>query len=107
MWIAILVVLFILFYFNPPIPLVGWAVFAYTLAAALLFIALVQSIIFNARSCAYGKITTNDGEVEGFIVAKGEDNYVVQTKEKGVLLSSNFVKSIISAPLPVDPDYVI
>ena len=99
-WVAILAELFAFFYFDPTIPLVGWAIILYTLAAAFLLSAFTQSVLFNASSCAYGKITTTDGIVEGFIVAKGEDNYVVKTKDSELLLSSDYVKSISSASLP-------
>ena len=97
-WIAILAELFIFFYFNITIPLIGWAILIYTWR--LVLTALTQSTLFNARSCVYGKITTIDSEIEGFIVAKGEDNYIIQTKEKGVLLSNNYVKFISQAALP-------
>ena len=99
-WVALLAELFAFFYFNPTIPIVGWAIILYTLAAAFLLCAFTQSILFNARSCPYVKIITADGIVEGFLVAKGEDNYAVMTKEGDILLSSEYVKSISPAVLP-------
>ncbi len=99
-WIVIIVELLAFSYYNPTIPLVGWAVILYSLAASLLQVAFAQSFLNNVSSCAYGKITTIDGVIEGFIVAKGSDNYLVLTKEKGVLLSSEYVRFISSADLP-------
>lgn len=99
-WIAIIGELLAFFYFNPIIPLVGWGIITYTFIAAFILAALTQSTIFNASTCLYAKITTADGSVEGFIVSKGEDNYLVKTKESDVLLSTGYVKSISNAQIP-------
>lgn len=99
-WFVMLVELLAFSYYNPTMPLVGWAVVLYSLAVAILQCALGQSILLNVSSCVYAKIMTDDGLVEGFIVAKGSDHYIVKTKEKDVLLSSEYVKSISSSDLP-------
>jgi hypothetical protein len=99
-WFVMLVELLAFSYYDPTMPLVGWAVVLYSLAVAILQCALGQSILFNVSSCVYAKITTVDGLVEGFIVVKGSDHYIVKTKEKDVLLSNEYVKSIFSSDLP-------
>lgn len=100
-WLAIVAELFVFFYFNLTIPLVGWAIIVYTFAVAFLSSALTQSALFNASTCPYCKITTADGITEGFIIAKGEDNYLVKTNENiDILLSSNYVKTISPIPVP-------
>ena len=99
-WVVMLAELLAFSYCDPTIPLVGWAVILYSLAAAFLQAALGQSILGNACSCVYAKITTVDGIVEGFIVAKGSDHYLVKTRENGVLLSNEYVKSISPSGLP-------
>jgi hypothetical protein len=99
-WIAVLGELLAFSYCDPTMPLIGWAVILYSLAAAILQSALGQSVLFNVSSCVYAKIMTVDGLVEGFIVAKGSDHYIVKTKKKDVLLSNEYVKSISSSDLP-------
>jgi len=99
-WITMLGELLAFFYFNPTIPLLGWGIITYTFIAAFILAALTQSTIFNASTCLYAKITTADGSIEGFIVSKGEDHYLVKTRESDVLLSTGYVKSISNAQLP-------
>ena len=99
-WTVLLSELLAFSYFDPTIPLVGWAIVFYSLAAAVLQAALVQSILFNIRSCVYARIVTVDGFAEGFIVAKGSDHYVVKTKENDLLLANNYVKSISPSEIP-------
>jgi hypothetical protein len=99
-WVVMLVELLAFSYYDPTISLVGWAIILYSLAAAFLQAALGQSILINASSCVYAKIITVDGLVEGFIVAKGSDHYLVKTRENDVLLSNEYVKSISPSPLP-------
>lgn len=99
-WVVMLVELLAFSYYDPTIPLVGWAVILYSLVAALLQAALGQSILYDASSCVYAKIMTVDGLVEGFIVAKGSDHYLVKTRENDVLLSNEYVKSISPSHLP-------
>jgi hypothetical protein len=99
-WLVALSELLAFLHFDPTIPLFGWVVILYSLAAAFLQVALGQGFLYNARSCAYAKITTADGLVEGFIVAKGSDHYLVKTRENDVLLSSEYVKSVSPSPLP-------
>jgi hypothetical protein len=63
--------------------------------------ALIQSILYNATTCPYCTIITDGGIVEGLIIAKGEDNYLVKTKENSdFLLSTDYVKVISPAELP-------
>jgi hypothetical protein len=99
-WISILGELLAFSYFDPTIPLLGWAIIIYSIAAALLQAALGQSCLVNVNRCVYARIITADGSVEGFIVAKGSDHYIVKTKENDVLLSSGYVKSISPSPIP-------
>jgi hypothetical protein len=99
-WVVMLVELLAFSYYDPTMPLVGWALILYSLAAAILQCALGQSVLLNVSLCVYAKIMTGDGLVEGFIVAKGSDHYIVKTKEKDVLLSNEYVKSISSSDLP-------
>ncbi len=101
LWLSIIAELFVFFYFNLTIPLVGWAIIVYSFAVAFLSSALTQSTLFNASTCPYCKITTVDGITEGFIIAKGEDNYLVKTNENSdILLSSSYVKTISPIPVP-------
>jgi hypothetical protein len=103
-WIAIIGELFFFLYFNPTIPLLGWGIIAYTFATAFLMSALTQSVLYNATTCPYCKITTSDGVTEGFIIAKGEDNYLLKTKENSdFLFSSDFVRTISPLPIPKEP----
>ncbi len=99
-WIAVLAELLVFSYFNPKIPLIGWVLILYSLITALLQVALAQSVLFNARSCVYAKIITADGPIEGFVIAKGSDHYLVKTRESDILLQSGFVKSISPSNLP-------
>lgn len=99
-WLTVLAESLAFFYFDPAIPLVGWAIICYCLAVTFLLSAYTQGILWNASSCVYAKIVTDDGLVEGFIIAKGSDHYLVKTKESDMLLSSAFVKSISPLPLP-------
>jgi hypothetical protein len=99
-WGAMLVELLALSYYDPAIPLVGWAVILYSLAVSFLQAAFGLGLVNNVSLCAYAKITTADGVIEGFIVAKGSDNYLVKTRENGILLSSGYVKSISPSDLP-------
>jgi hypothetical protein len=92
-WLVLLGELIAFLYYDPTIPLLGWATILYSMAFASFQTALVQSVLSNIRSCLYAKIITIDGSVEGFIVAKGSDHYVVMTKEKVVFLSNSYVKS--------------
>ncbi len=99
--VAVLVEIFIFSILNPTIPMVGWVLILYVLATGFLMSAFTQSVLFNARTCVYGKITTTDGAtIEGFIVAKAEDNYVVSSTEGELLVSCNYVKTISPTQLP-------
>jgi hypothetical protein len=99
-WILILGELLAFSYFDPTIPLIGWVIITYTIAVAVLQAALVQSYLFHVTTCLHAKIITADGSVEGFVIAKGSDHYIVKTKESDVLLSSDYIKSISQSPLP-------
>jgi len=99
-WISILGEFLAFSYFDPTIPLLGWAIITYSIAAALLQAALAQSYFVHVNTCVYARIVTADGSVEGFIVAKGSDHYIVKTKDNDVLLSSDYVKSISPSPIP-------
>lgn len=93
-WIAVLGELLAFSYFDPSMPLYGWLIIFYSLVVALLQVAAAQGFLFNVRSCMYARLKTDDGSVEGFIVAKGSDHYLVKTREKDMLLSSDYVKSV-------------
>lgn len=99
-WISVLGELLAFSYFDPTIPLLGWAIIIYSIAAALLQAALGQSYLTHVSTCVYARIITADGSVEGFIIAKGSDHYIVKTKENDVLLSSDYIKSISPSPIP-------
>jgi hypothetical protein len=99
-WISILGEFLAFSYFDPTIPLLGWAIIVYSIAAAFLQAALGQSLLVHISRCVYARIITVDGSVEGFIAAKGSDHYIVKTKENDVLLSNDYVKSISPSPLP-------
>lgn len=99
-WFVLLVELLAFSYYDPSIPLVGWALILYCLAVAVLQAALAQSILYNITSCVYARIVTADGFVEGFIVAKGSDHYIVKTKENDLLLANDYVKSISPLKIP-------
>jgi hypothetical protein len=100
-WLATVIELLAFFFYNPIIPLVGWAVITYALALSFLLAALIQSTITNASTCVFAKIITADGaDVEGFIVSKGEDNYLVKTKECDFLLTTDYVHIISQAEPP-------
>jgi hypothetical protein len=99
--VAVLVEIFVFSFLNPTIPTVGWVVILYVLATGFVMSAFAQSVLYNARTCVYGKITTTDGAtIEGFIVAKGEDNYLVSSKDGELLVSCNCVKTISPTELP-------
>jgi hypothetical protein len=100
LWLVLLGELIAFLYWDPTIPLIGWAIILYSLAVALLQTALAQSYFSNVHSCPYAKIITVDGPLEGFIIAKGSDHYIVKTKENDILLSNEYVKSISPSPLP-------
>lgn len=99
-WISILGELLAFSYFDPTIPLLGWVIIIYSIAFALLQAALGQSYLVHVNRCVYARIITTDGSVEGFIVAKGSDHYIVKIKENDVLLSSNYIKSISPSSIP-------
>lgn len=101
LWIAILSELLVFLIYDPSIPLIGWVVILYSLGVAILQAVLAQSYLSHISSCLYAKIETIDGlKVEGFIFSKGSDHYIVKSKEKDVLLSNWYVKSIYQSPLP-------
>jgi len=102
-WLVLLVELLAFLSCDPTIPLFGWIIVLYSLLAASLQAALGQGFLYNARHCIHAKIVTADGLVEGFIVAKGSDHYLVKTKENYVMLSSAYVKSIYPSPPPEYP----
>jgi hypothetical protein len=99
-WLVLLGELTFFLRCDPTIPLLGWAIIIYSIAFASFQTALGQSYLSNISSCLYAKIITIDGSVEGFIVAKGSDHYVVMTKEKVVFLSNSYVKSFSPLDLP-------
>lgn len=99
-WLSILGELLVFSHLDPTIPLLGWVLITYSIALAALQATLAQSYLVHVTSCLYARITTVEGSVEGFIVAKGSDHYIVKTKESDVLLSSDYVKSISQSPLP-------
>jgi hypothetical protein len=99
-WIGMLGELLALFYLDPTIPLVGWAVILYSLVLASFQTSLIIGVLSNARSCPYAKIMTVDGIVKGFIIAKAQDHYIVQTRKNQILLSNEHVKSMSPSPLP-------
>jgi hypothetical protein len=103
-WISILGEFLAFSYFDPTIPLLGWAILTYSIAAAVLQAALGQSYLIHIYTCLYAEIGTVDGPVEGFILAKGSDHYIVKTKENDVLLPSERIKSISQTPLPEQKD---
>ena len=99
-WILVFGELLAFSYFDTTLPLYGWLIIFYSLIVALLQVAVGQGFLYNVRTCAYAQLTTTDGLVEGFIVAKGSDHYLVKTKEKEVLLSSEYVKSVSPLAVP-------
>jgi hypothetical protein len=86
-------------YVDPTIPLIGWAVILCSLAATFLQSVMALGFLINTRDCVYAKIVTVDGVLQGFVVSKGEDHYLVKTRESDLLLSSEYIKSM--APLLV------
>ncbi len=99
-WITILGELLAFSYFDPTIPLFGWAMITYSIALGVLQASLGQSYLSHIYTCLHVRIVTADEPVEGFIVAKGSDHYIVKTKERDMLLSSDYIKSISMLPLP-------
>jgi hypothetical protein len=99
-WISLLGEFLAFSYFDPTIPLLGWAIIIYSIAAAFLQLAVAQSYLIHVSGCVYARIMTADGSVDGFVAAKGSDHYIVKTKENDVLLSNDYVKSISPSPLP-------
>ena len=97
-WLVVLVELLVFLSCDPSIPLFGWVVVIYSLVAASLQAAFGQGILYNAQHCIYAKIVTAEGIVEGFIVAKDSNHYLVKTKENYIVLSREYVKSIFPSP---------
>jgi hypothetical protein len=99
-WIAILGELLFLSYFNPALPFVGWIIILWSFVAATFQAALVQSYLANLSSLKYAKITTLDGTIEGFILSKDSDHYVVKTKQNSILIQNEYVKTVIDEKIP-------
>ncbi|MDH7563514.1 MAG: hypothetical protein QHH24_01335 [Candidatus Bathyarchaeota archaeon] len=99
-WVAIFSELLAFSWIDPTLPLLGWIVIFYSFVAVLLQLAVGHGILSNIRLCIHANIITTDGPVEGFIVAKGPDHYIVKTRERDALLSSGHVKSIYPSNPP-------
>lgn len=94
--ITILLVSFYLVKFDPIMTLLGWLLTLYYLFFALLQVAYSYGFLFQAIGAKKVRITTTEkGDIEGYLVAKGEDHFLVRTQEENLLLPVSSVLKIV------------
>jgi hypothetical protein len=103
--IAIVLVSFYLMKFNPTMSLIGWFLTLYYLFFGLLQVALSYGYLFQAVGAKKVKISTTgkDEVIEGWLVAKGEDHFLVRTKDESLLLPVSSVAKIVLLEKPQEP----
>jgi hypothetical protein len=81
--------------FDVSLTLLSWFLFLYTILFAILLVAYSYGFLFQLVNAKRVIITTlDDKEIECFLVAKGEDHYIIRTPGENMLLQGSFVKRI-------------
>lgn len=80
---------------NPSYPLIAWFLLIYALFGAFLILAQSYGTAYLTMTAKLAQVTETDGtKIEGYVISKGSDHYLVQTKERLFLLQSSFVREI-------------
>ena len=94
--IIIIVEDFYLLKFNPTLALFGWFLIVYSLFFSLLQVAYSYGFVFQAINAKKVQITTTNKEsFEGYLVGKGEDHFIIRTRDQNMLLPVGSVSKIV------------
>jgi len=87
---------------NPSFPLLAWFLLGYALVGAVLIIAQAEGYAYLITTAKYARLTPTEGQpYEGFIVSKGNDHYLIRTKERIFLVQSSGVREIQILKKPI------
>lgn len=94
--ITIIVENFYLIKFNPSLALFGWVLIFYSFFFSLLQVAYSYGFVFQAINAKKVQITTTDKEsLEGYLVGKGEDHFIIRTPDQNLLLPVGSVSKVV------------
>lgn len=94
-WIVLPAEIIYLLIYNPSLPLFGWIYFFFIFIYLIFFSALYQGSVMQLNNTRYVRIeTSNEVEIEGFLIGNGEDHYVIRRKEGDIIIEKGFIRTI-------------